>query len=404
MTSLSNEIVLTSSPDGPIIAYDASSGTTLAHFSGSRSPRRGLAVTGKSVIATSHVSSATGSGSIHLYNWWSSTPYDQLPMPEPVAPLANTSDGSYLFAGGLSGNLHTLVLPSGTIIRSFTAHSKPVSCLDINDDGSLLISGGEDGAIVVSTIFKVISNENSSNLILYHLSAHSAPVTSIRCSLGRFFSCSLDFTCKLWGLWDGKPLHTVIFPCAIWEVALDTMESVFYAAGSDGFVYTGALKFGSEKLVTLGEKHEGAIMSVAMANEGQILMSASEDGVVRVWDIKQGKVINILCGHEMVGISDLVVVVKGGAGDYCHGNGGNDPGFQNFGVSSIMELCRISPVGGERELEEVLNDVAKERSKAIDMLESAIGMYERLLQLILKEAKGGCSSSSKNEEKQKDDV
>jgi pre-rRNA-processing protein IPI3 len=46
------------------------------------------------------------------------------------------------------------------------------------------------------------------------------------------------------------------------------------------------------------------------------------------------------------------------------------------------------------EIEDVLSVAAKDRSKAIDMLESAIGVYERLLELILKEAKGGTSRNS----------
>lgn len=135
------EVILTSSPEGPITAFDASTGATVAQFTGSRSPCRGLAVTSKGLIAAAHVSSDSGSGSIHIYNWFTSSVFHNIPLPEPVAPLATTSTGDFLFAGGVSGSIHSLSLPSGDIIKSFTPHSKPVSTLHLSDDGSLLFSG-----------------------------------------------------------------------------------------------------------------------------------------------------------------------------------------------------------------------------------------------------------------------
>ena len=48
-------------------------------------------------------------------------------------------------------------------------------------------------------------------------------------------------------------------------------------------------------------------------------------------------------------------------------------------------------------IEDVLSVEAKDRSKAIDMLESAVGAYEKPLELILKEAKGGTSRNSHKE-------
>ncbi|KAJ6886687.1 hypothetical protein NC651_027145 [Populus alba x Populus x berolinensis] len=49
------------------------------------------------------------------------------------------------------------------------------------------------------------------------------------------------------------------------------------------------------------------------------------------------------------------------------------------------------------DIEDVLSVAAKDRSKAIDMMESAIGSYEKPLELILKEAKGGTCRNSHNE-------
>ncbi|KAF2286154.1 hypothetical protein GH714_011026 [Hevea brasiliensis] len=361
MSSSSPEIVITSSPDGPITAYDTVSGTTLACFTGSRSPRHGLALAGNAYVAASHISSSTASGSIHLYNWWSPTALHHLPVPEPVAPLAATPDGLYLFAGGLSGSVYSLTIPSGSILRSFPAHDKPVSSLRINSDWSLVISGGDD-----------------------------------------------DCTCKLWSLLEGTNLQTVAFPCVISSIALDTTEAEFYAAGSDGLIYKGFLKVGSTKeanqsreLVTWAEKHGGAVVSVVVVNEGKNLVSAAEDGSIYIWEIERGQVLMVL-GNDMEGISDVVVakgISDGKAYGLRIGNDMNEFGGGNLGLSG-KELSS-KPIKDTMGVEDVLTVAASDRRKAIDMLESAIRVYERLLELILKEAKG---CASKNGETEEDDM
>ncbi|XP_044507082.1 protein ROOT INITIATION DEFECTIVE 3-like isoform X2 [Mangifera indica] len=373
-----HEVILTSSPEGPILAYNPSSGAALARFSSSRSPRRGLGFAGKTFIVASHISPTTASGSIHLYNWWASTPLHNLPVPEPVAPLVSTPDGSYLFTGGISGSIYVISLPSGDILRSFAAHKKPVTCLEISVDGSLLISGGDDGRIVTAPIFQLVDHHAS------------------------------DCTCKLWRL-NGIHLHTLTFPSAIMGVTLDPTQTEIYAAGSDGLIYRGNLKVESEKpkiqdneLTTMAQKHTGMVVSVAMANEGKNLVSASEDGSVYIWEVESGEVLFVL-GNETGSISEMVVVASGiGESKGC-GNGNESGKVENYenggGVFEVYgeELLRRS-MKENLDLEEVLQVATNNRGKAIDMLESAISMYEKLLELILKEAMRGSTINNLKDE------
>ncbi|GAV86818.1 WD40 domain-containing protein [Cephalotus follicularis] len=414
-SSSSHQIILTSSPDGPITAYDPSSGTTLAHFSGSRSPFRGLVLAGRSFIAVSHISSATGSSFIHLYNWWSSIALHKLAVPEPVAPLAATVDGMYLFAGGISGRIYSLSLPSGTILNTFLAHDKAISCLKISDDGSLLVSGHGDGTIVVVPIFKLVEasgNDNSSDhLALYKFVEHENSVTSITFCMGSrnstIVSCSLDCTCKFWNILNGTVMRKLRFPCAILDLALDPTETSFYAAGSDGLVYHGIVNAATkqvrqrQKFVTWDQKHDSAIVSVKMVNEGQNLVSAAEDGCVWLWDVERGHVIMVIGKDMCGGVSDLVVASEVGGDANGHAaiqgrSGSDESGSTNYGLC-IKELINKS-VMETVQMEDVFKVVAKDRTRAIDMLESAIAMYERLLELILKQAKGGTSKSTNEKE------
>ncbi|XP_021895010.1 protein ROOT INITIATION DEFECTIVE 3-like [Carica papaya] len=410
MSSSSQQIFFTTSSDGPITAYDASSTTAIARFITSRSPRRGLAVAGNksnTFIAVSHVSSASPSGSIHLYNWHSSTFLHSIPLPEPVAPLAATSDGFFLFAGGLSGHIHVLSIPSGDLLSSFPAHKKPVSCLNISQDGSVLISGGDDGTIAILPIFQLVEmssgDENpSSDFMSMKFVAHDDSVTHIISSMSTFVSSSMDSTCKLWSLFNGTHLQTVSFPCGILGLDLDPTETQFYAAGFDGSIYKGWVKFGrkaerSHEWIMLGQKHSSTVVSVVMTNEGKNMVSASEDGSLFVWDIESGEVIRVL-GNDMGGISDMVM-----ANGKAHGLNMGKEGSHDLGLSALVLSRRLRD---SLEMEEVLMGAAKDRRRAIEMLESAITMYQKLLELILKEVKGGnCSNTDKEkDEKDKDDM
>ncbi|TKY66372.1 ROOT INITIATION DEFECTIVE 3 protein [Spatholobus suberectus] len=409
MSSSSHELILTSSPDGPITAYDALTGTAVARFSGSRSPCRGLTTAGRRLIAVSHVSSDTGAGSINIYNWYSSTVFHNFPLPEPVAPLIGTPDGAFLFAGGISGSVFSLSVSSGDVIRSIAAHSKAVSSLHLSEDGSLVISGSDDGTVVVVPTFKIVVGasleEDLEDLILHKWKAHSDSVTAFNSGMiGTLVSCSLDCTCKFWNLGNsGVLMRTVAFPCAIFGVALDSTGSGFYAPGADGLVYKGVVKVGSRKLLGMGyevntwsKSHGGSIVSLVLVNEGRNLVSAAEDGRVWVWDVEKGEVTMIL-GNEMVSISDMIVAKGSGGFGVRKGIAvGEGSGF--FSSPGLCDDELIKTLKQITELGEVRDVVVQDKKRAIDMLESAIEMYERLLKLILKEATKAIEEGEKEED------
>lgn len=271
----------------------------------------------------------------------------------------------------------------------------------------LSISGNNDGTIVVIPSFKLVDDSSTcSDPILHKWKAHSDSVTGFNSGIGihtcTFVSCSMDSTCKFWSLSNGITLmRTVTFPCAIFGLVMDSTESGFYAGGSDGFVYKGLMKVGNRKmlekgkayeLVNLGNKtksHDGSIMSLVLVNEGRNLVSASEDGSVWMWDVEKGEVIMVLGNDQILGrrstrsIGDMIVVkgsnvTKGNASS----KGGAISGFSSSGLSDeevIKTLMKITELGN------VMDVAVHDKRRAIDMLESAIAMYERLLRLILKE-------------------
>lgn len=156
-------------------------------------------------------------------------------------------------------------------------------------------------------------------------------------------------------------------------------------AGSDGSVYSGGLagQPWKHELNPLAweRKHGGPIVAIATINYGQNLLTASEEGDVWIWDLKTRVVEKVLADKEMGSISGLVVA-KGF--DEVGGNGNG-----RFGGLYVEELSR--PMREVMEMGAALNGAVEDRSRAINNLESAMGIYEKLLELLLKEVMAGNS-------------
>ncbi|KAK9056893.1 hypothetical protein SSX86_024257 [Deinandra increscens subsp. villosa] len=400
----SPETILKSSPDGPITAYDPYTGTVLARFNGSQCPRNGIVLLGDNQFATSHVSPATGAGSVHLYYWWSPSCSMNIPLPEPVAPLAATSDGSYLFSGGVSGRIHSVTVPSGELLRSFSAHNAPVSCITTSCDGSLVLSGSDDGTIAVTPIIllldSLIDMNHSKVFGFRRFAGHELPVTGLTAGTGRsdggiMISSSLDWSCKVWSVASGAHLQTVRFPGEILCVVVDPSETEMYAAGTDGVVYKRKLKVETRELaarggdaVAWGGVHDGAVVAMVMLNYGRTVLTVCEKGGSYAWDVDSGRMISSFIENSG-GVSGVVVVKSyvGGFGTRRVENGESGGGYgYGYGYGYGGWKVAGEAVKEAEEMKEALKVVVEERSRAISNLESAIEINENLLDLMLKEA------------------
>lgn len=183
----------------------------------------------------------------------------------------------------------------------------------------MLISGGDDGTIAVFPILWLLdvssNDQDSDKLVLYKVAAHSSAVTCIAVGPGgcnsSVVSTSLDGTCKFWKLIDGSHLQTIQFQCPIWCITMEPTDSVVYAGGSDGQVHAIPLKCRGRrhqgKVEVWEAEPTGAVMAVAMVNGNRNLVSASEEGIIRIWEVESGSNIQIP-GHERADtVSDLQV-------------------------------------------------------------------------------------------------
>ncbi|KAF5932967.1 hypothetical protein HYC85_029138 [Camellia sinensis] len=75
-------------------------------------------------------------------------PVRSYPM-ESIGPITCTKDGTYIVGGAPSGNAYVWEISNGRLVRTWCAHHKSVTCLTFSSDDSFLISGSEDGMIII---------------------------------------------------------------------------------------------------------------------------------------------------------------------------------------------------------------------------------------------------------------
>ncbi|MBA0777101.1 hypothetical protein Gotri_005161, partial [Gossypium trilobum] len=231
---------------------------------------------------------------------------------EPIKPLIANSDGTYIVGGGSSGDIYIWEVATGRLLKKWHAHYRAITCLVFSEDDSLLISGSEDGCVRVWSLFMIfddVRRQQVSHLYEYSFTEHTLRVTDIVIGYGGgnaiIVSASEDRTCKVWSLSKGRLLRNVVFPSIIDAIAIDPGEHVFYAGSRDGKIYIAALNAESSPSNNYGLHIIGSLTD--QSAEGNLLLSGSEDGMIRVWDVKTQNITRMF-RHSKGPVNNIVIV------------------------------------------------------------------------------------------------
>ena len=188
--------------------------------------------------------------------------------PEPLSSDVCVSPcGTFVLAGARSGRCYVWnalgssgggggggggASSGGELIRIWTAHNRPVTCLSFSSDGSLVLTAGQDGVVNAYSLLDVVSSPSSDGTAggtsagaidnsirpVRTFSEHHLPVSSlIALPSNRAASVSSDRQAIVMELCSGATLARIVLPASLRCVAADEAGRRLYAGGEDGVVY-----------------------------------------------------------------------------------------------------------------------------------------------------------------------
>lgn len=199
-------------------------------------------------------------------------------------------DGKHVVVGSTDHRIYTLSADSGTVehtIEPWEGHTKTIKALAYTPDGSRFASAGEDQTIYVWDAATYTKQ--------YTLIGHTEKVASLCWANGStLISVSADGEMRVWDV--NKPFERTykgVCEYGPWQNPLTSDGRYFVAACTDKNVSMYEASTGKLH-VKLGE--HSAICADASADD-KYAVTSSWDGVVRLWNIAEGKEQLTLEGH-----------------------------------------------------------------------------------------------------------
>ena len=206
--------------------------------------------------------------------------------PFPAHACAWSRDGKFIATGDESARVFVWSLASGQRVAQFRVHTRGIENLSFNQDGSMLLSTGQDDVLKIYDLAtkKVLRSIDSNGAGIY--GGVFAPRVNI------FAVASLKESARIY-----SPTGTVMWTMnsnsgGAFDCDYNAAGTLLITAGKDGNLVLWDAK-DAKRLGTL-RGHEDQVLHTAMAPSGRVAASSSDDRSVRVWDTKTFKQIGLL--------------------------------------------------------------------------------------------------------------
>ncbi len=259
--------------DREIRIYDLPARAPLAAFTSFAGDPRTLAVSpdGKRVV--------TGDTGRLLRLWnqeTNATLRDFAGSTAAITASALSPDGQYVLAACDDGSLRAWKL-SDTAVQA-TWHGPPLTSLAFHPEGKRLLTGSTDGSL---------------RELAWPAPALRAPIAfgaavnsvAVAPDGARVVASSADATVRVISAAKGDVLHTLSHPSGpVTSVTISAAKAPLVAAGSQlGVVALFNAQDGKPAGTLVG--HEGAVHAMRYLAAGQSLVTAGQDGVIRLWNV-----------------------------------------------------------------------------------------------------------------------
>lgn len=293
--------LLTTSEDGTAVVWNALTGAKIQNLPGH----------GRTSVAAvfdpdaKRVATASRDGSAQI---WDVATGRQLQLSQSndksaLNSVVFSADGHWLLTASADGAATLWDSASGQRVREFKADDKQLFSASFSPDGHRILTASADHAAR-------IWDEDSGRvlMVLQHSSECRAAAFGAD---GRQVLTADDSNVRIWDAETGKPVATYVSKIGkILGVAIDGAGANVVIV-SNRKPYTYVWSFGTGELVALGNKASFAgggvaervdtiepVAHAAFSADGRQVVTASEDGIVRVWDSRTGVQIDELPGPD----------------------------------------------------------------------------------------------------------
>ena len=211
----------------------------------------------------------------------------KVPLPSQCLDYMNQCTATLEEKADLTSTLPYIICHN---IKTGNERSTDCTCIDISEDGSLVIAGFEDSCIRVWNLCQ----HDSAVLV-----GHSSSILSVSLSPDKslFISSSDDSNIRLWSLITNTCISIYYFHVVpVWCVKFSPTGHYFASGGHEGAACIWSLEYPTPLKILCG--HVLDIFCIQFHPRATFLATGSADKTLRIWDSSTGECVRIFCGHQ----------------------------------------------------------------------------------------------------------
>ncbi|KAI8113978.1 hypothetical protein M9434_002106 [Picochlorum sp. BPE23] len=195
----------------------------------------------------------------------------------PVTHVYILQVGTEAITASADGTMRVWDLEIGDCTLEIQAHQGPITDMRVTADGSLVVSSSEDGTM------RAFELERGRCLRTVGVGGGMPLERMVLDPFGRFtITSNAEGVICMWDLGSAAPMHKFVTHARVTCMELSPCSEYVVLGTIDGLVL--AIEIASWKLVSKLEGHTGAITCLHVTHQLRRILSASEDGRVKLWE------------------------------------------------------------------------------------------------------------------------